>query len=132
MQSPNSQACINMTPMIDILLVLLILFMVITPLKPVGLPAEVPRHSSEAPQPATPPPMAVIRIDREGNLQLNQRPYALDELAATLATLLRTYPMLPVLIDGAPELEFRQVAAIIDIAKGAGASRIGLMPRQRG
>lgn len=131
MQTGKSQASINMTPMIDILLVLLIIFLVITPLKPVGLATEVPRDSN-APQPEPLPPMAVIRIDAEGGVALNQRACTRDELQATLAGLLRRYPMLPVFIDGAPELEFGQVAGIIDIAKGAGAQRIGLMPGRRG
>ena len=60
MQTGNSQATINMTPMIDILLVLLIIFLVITPLKPVGLATEVPRDAN-ATQPEPLPPMAVIR-----------------------------------------------------------------------
>lgn len=131
MQTGNSQATINMTPMIDILLVLLIIFLVITPLKPVDLATEVPRDS-HAPEPAALPPMAVIRIDAQGGLALNQRSCTPEELQATLAGLLQRYPMLPVFIDGAPELEFGQVAAIIDLAKGAGAERIGLMPGQRG
>lgn len=130
MQTGNSQASINMTPMIDILLVLLIIFLVITPLKPVGLATEVPRDAN-APQPEPLPPMAVIRIDAEGGVALNQRACTRDELQATLAGLLRRYPMLPVFIDGAPELEFGQVAGIIDMAKGAGAQRIGLMPGRR-
>ncbi len=131
MQTGNSQASINMTPMIDILLVLLIIFLVITPLKPVGLATEVPRDSN-APPPEAPPPMAVIRIDAQGGLELNQTSCTREELQATLAGLLRRYPMLPVFIDGAPELEFGQVAGIIDLAKGAGAQRIGIMPGRRG
>jgi biopolymer transport protein TolR len=128
MQTGGSQATINMTPMIDILLVLLIIFLVITPLKPVGLATEVPREANQNTPQAPPPPMAVIRIDAGRNLSLNQKPYTSEELRSTLAGLLQRYPMLPVFIDGAPELEFGDVAAVIDMAKGAGATRIGLMP----
>lgn len=131
MQTSGSSASINMTPMIDILLVLLIIFLVITPLKPVGLETEVPRDSN-APQPAALPPMAVIRIDAQGTLSLNQKACTQEELRTTLGGLLGRYPMLPVFIDGAPELEFGQVAAIIDLAKGAGAQRVGLIPGHRG
>ena len=120
-----------MTPMIDILLVLLIIFLVITPLKPVGLATEVPRDSN-APQPEPLPPMAVIRMDAQGGLALNQQACTSEELRATLAGLPQRYPMLPVFIDGAPELEFGQVAGVIDLAKGAGAQRIGIMPGRRG
>ena len=63
MQTGGSQASINMTPMIDILLVLLIIFLVITPLKPVGLATEVPREANQNTPQAPPPPMAVIGID---------------------------------------------------------------------
>ena len=132
MQTGGSPATINMTPMIDILLVLLIIFLVITPMKPVGLATEVPQGSKAEQPAAMQQPTAVIRMDAQGGLSLNQRACSAEELQRTLTGLLRRYPMLPVFIDGAPELEFGQVAAIIDMAKGAGAQRIGLMPGHRG
>ena len=119
---------LNITPMIDILLVLLIIFMVITPTAPVGLQASLPQDSASA---TTTPPQApvVIRVEHDGKASVNQQPVLVAELGGKLLSIFRARPGSTVFVDGADDLAYGEVAHVIDIAKGAGISTVGLMPR---
>jgi biopolymer transport protein ExbD len=119
---------INMTPMIDVLLVLIIIFMVITPLTPHGLEALVP----QPPPPNTKPNLSdlrtvVIVIDKDGSLKINQDPVTEDKLGDRLTEIFKTRAERVVFVKGDPDLEFAPVARAIDIAHGAGIDKVGLM-----
>jgi biopolymer transport protein TolR len=121
-------ADINMTPFIDVLLVLLIIFMVITPLTPKGLESLVPQpappnqQQSEADQRTV-----VITINRDRSLLINQEPSDEDSLGSRLEEIFKTRAERVVFVKGDPDLEFQYVARAIDIAKGAGIDKVGLM-----
>lgn len=126
MGSNKSAAVINVTPMIDIVMVLLIVFMLL-PTKTVGLKSGVPQLPAEN-QPSIPNPLnLVLRIQKDRSMDINSQPVVLAELHERLRTLFAVRPDGVLFVNGAPELEFEDIATVIDIAHGAGVERIGVM-----
>jgi biopolymer transport protein TolR len=122
------KADMNVTPLIDVLLVLLIIFMVITPLTPYGLEAIAP----QPPAPNSPPPPSdqrtvVIQIAKDRSIKINEDPIDVSALQERLTQIFATRAERTVFIRGDKDLEFEPVAQAIDIAKGAGIDKIGLM-----
>jgi biopolymer transport protein TolR len=122
------KAQMNVTPMIDVLLVLIIIFMLIVPVPPRGLNALVPQESPPG-QPSSPSQDLVISIRADGTVLLNQDVVELANLEERLKQVFKTNTNRPIFIRGEGKLDFEKVAQVIDLAKGAGLERIGLMTR---
>ena len=120
------RADINMTPMIDVLLVLIIIFMVITPIAPRGLEALIPQTSQNQSTPE-PEDNLILSVLNDGSLRINQERVTWATLQSRLGGILRTRGNRVVFVRGEPGIEFEPVGQAIDLAKEAGASRIGLM-----
>lgn len=122
---------INVTPLIDVLLVLLIIFMVISPVKPHKFEAKLPEKPPENQTPPPPDPLTlVVSIPKgEGGYKLNQTPAAnLDELGKLLHTALDGRPLdrKAVFLKAPSATRYGAVVDVIDVVKEAGGEPIGL------
>jgi biopolymer transport protein ExbD len=123
----GQKAQIDITPMIDILLVLIVIFMVITPLKQGGLWTILPQPAPPGSQPERPASAIVLTVLTDGTVRLNQEPVDRAHLGTRLAGLFRAAPDHVIFVRGEKGIEFRPVAEVIDIANGAGLNRVALM-----
>ncbi len=125
--STREKADMNVTPMIDVLLVLIIIFMVITPTTPRGLETLVAQTAKPDAGPPAPSHNIVISVDAGHSVRLNSEPMDLAALQSRLTAIYRNGSSRVAFVRGDKALEFQEIAAVIDLAKGAGAERIGLM-----
>ena len=136
----NGQPEMNVTPMIDVLLVLIIIFMIIVPTKPYGLKADLPQEATNS----KPTPVTTIVIQLHASdctaqpsdhsaancklsLKINEDPVEWADLKGRLVDIYKKRAERVAFVKADPDLAFEQVAPIIDAARAAGVDTVGLM-----
>lgn len=124
------QGEINVTPLVDVVLVLLIIFMVVTPVLQMGIDVEIPpKVQVEAPPSEVQQDQLVISVRADGMYLNRDRMQDLDVLRNTLASILasREQDKRVVFLNSEDEVTFQQAVAALDVAREAGAVKIGLL-----
>ena len=116
---------INVTPMIDVLLVLIIIFMLIGPEKSTGLNAQIPQPSTGESSSRE----IVVRVAEDGSLKINAQPVGWTELEPRLRRVFMMRPDGILFVKGARKADYEDVARVFDVARGAGIQHVALMPK---
>ena len=118
----------NVVPLCDVLLVLLIIFMVITPLVQKGIDVKLPETSDSSSGGGQPTGLIVVTLQANDVVEINQMKYELRGLLEELRRLYSTRQDKTIFIRALAKLPFAKVMEIIDIARGAGIETIALIP----
>ncbi len=129
---------INVTPLIDVLLVLLIIFMVIVPVTPKGLSAQVPLPPDNQHSVASPETVVVSVLHQNGSpagnttgYRINQEDVAKADLLARLTAIYANRAERIVFVKGDDDVAFARIAEVIDISHAAGVNSVGLLNHQQ-
>src|SRR5258708_11166331 len=128
--SGGPKADINMTPMIDVLLVLIMIFMVITPLTPKGLEALVPQPAPPNQKSDADQRTVVIDIHKDKSMMINTEATDENRLGPRLEEIFKTRAERVVFVKGDPDLEFQTLAKVVDIAKAVGIDKCRFLKPQ--
>jgi len=121
-----AQSEINVTPLIDIVLVLLIIFMVLTPIMIYEMSVNLPDKTETVEQDDVPKDQLLLAVCEDGSVALNRTPYEMDQLRIDLRKRLRSKAKKVVFIDAHPDAGYERVVSVLDLARDAGADRLGL------
>ncbi len=118
----------NIVPLIDVLLVLIIIFMVITPQAPTGLPTLVPQAPPSQSKPEPPDPHTiVVEVMEGGKLMINQEQSDWNVLGTRLSDIFKERAEKVAFVEGVEEVPFAEVARAINIMRRAGIVHVGLI-----
>ena len=121
----NMMSEINVTPFVDVMLVLLVIFMVTAPLMVQGMQVELP-HVEAPPLQSTEKQM-ILSITKDGDYYINETPYTVEELGPKLEAIAASNPRQEVFVKADGDVPYLQVARLIAAARQAGIPRVGLV-----
>ena len=122
---------INVTPMIDVLLVLLIIFMLVVPMSRKALDLQLPDPTPQPDQSGPPPSQIVLEVLPNNAFAVNKEPLTRANLAARLKEIYDGRPEKIIFVKGDPKVKYADVIFAMDVARGAGVKVIGLSPKEQ-
>ena len=122
----TAMAELNVTPLLDLAFVLLIIFIITTPLLTSTIPVELPTASRNNNQPVDPKTIRTVTIDRYGQIYLESRPIELPVLEQELIAFREATPDAAVVVHADKSLRYQQVVDVIDVLKRAQIGRMDL------